>query len=869
MFAYKKRLSTWFVLVFFALQLLPFISKSVRPALAAPQTVTFQVSSGADDVNEVSTSFDAGSSTVWVGTGGSATASFSGFRFTNVTIPRNAQITSAAIELRSTQSQWLSVGYQLAAENTGNSAPFTTSSRPSARALTSAVVNHSSNVQWLSNTWYQTNDISTVVQEVVSRQDWSTGNSMSFVLRGNVGTWGRKFASSFEAGSLLAPRLVVTYEDAGGSSPTPTPMPSPSPTGTLTPTPTPSSTPSPTPMPSPSPGVSKTSFEVGLMGSDVIPHQIVRTSSDKIYMFGYVGDLSTQIKGYWTSAAGLPSGTADFDGETTLNESEGIISVEVSYDGANTIHVLTNTKGGKLKDYPFDLITNTFKPGIVIATGLPTNNTQVGTSGLSAMFSSDQALNIAYWSNGNHITYQSFSYDSTFNTLTGRTPATQLDGAESNNNANHPSMAISPVDSSVTVAWIVGTSGQGNIFSRVLSGGNWSAPVQVNTAPLWTSPNSGINIDQGPSMVIGANGTKYLTYIQDWENVNGTFIYGRVHFVSNSGSGWIDTALNVFTNDPAVSINDAGEIFVIGHGNPSNVSCQSMEDMCITKRDVNGVWSNPEVFAAKPAGGGFDTSPSVKWSVVGYNRPESIEFIFPNTIDGSYSNTTIYYGRIDSNSPTPTPSPTPTLTPSPTPSPSPSVTPTLTPSPTATLTPSPTPSPSPGLLTAQVSSANDDVNQINSTLDAGQSTVWLGNASGTSRTALRFNNVALPQGATITNAYLEVYSSQSQWQNMAFSIRGDNVGNSAAFSTSSLPSARVLTSAVVNHSSNISWNANTWYQLNNISSVVQEIVNRGDWTSGNSMSLILQGTGGNWARKFIRSYNGNAAQAPKLIITYQ
>lgn len=211
---------------------------------------------------------------------------------------------------------------------------------------------------------------------------------------------------------------------------------------------------------------------------------------------------------------------------------------------------------------------------------------------------------------------------------------------------------------------------------------------------------------------------------------------------------------------------------------------------------------------------------------------------------------------VSSPTPTPTPSPSPTPTPTPTPSPTPSSSPTPTPSPTATT------------ITRQVSSSSDDVNQVNNTLE-NTSILWIGNDSGTSLTAFRFTNMPIPQGATIINAYLEVYSPQSSWISLSFSIRGQNSGNSATFSTSSLPSSRPLTTAVVNHSSNVSWSANTWYQLNNISSIVQEIVNRGDWQSGNSMAIIMQGTGGNWARKFIRSYNANASQAPRLVVTYQ
>lgn len=221
------------------------------------------------------------------------------------------------------------------------------------------------------------------------------------------------------------------------------------------------------------------------------------------------------------------------------------------------------------------------------------------------------------------------------------------------------------------------------------------------------------------------------------------------------------------------------------------------------------------------------------------------------------------------SSPTPTPSPTPSSTPEPTVTPTPE--PSVTPEPTTTPEPTPTPSPTPAPITVirQVSASTDDVNQNGTTYNATSSTVWLGNYTGTSYTGLRFSNLSIPQGATITGAYLEVYSTQNQSSQISFLTRADNVANSATFSTNNRPSQRVLTSASVPYSSTASWSSNTWYQLNDISPVVQEIVSRQDWNSGNSISIIMQGTGSNSLRRFVRSYNGNSSQAPRLVVTYQ
>jgi len=155
---------------------------------------------------------DATSTTAWLGNGGNSTTSFTGLRFTGVNIPRNAQIQSAKVEVNSSASQWLSFGFILAADASGNSPVFSTTSRPSQRVLTTAKVTHSSDVSWAANTWYQLNEMAPVIQELVNRPDWAAGNSISVITNGTGGVWGRKFIRSFEGAAASAPRLIITYK---------------------------------------------------------------------------------------------------------------------------------------------------------------------------------------------------------------------------------------------------------------------------------------------------------------------------------------------------------------------------------------------------------------------------------------------------------------------------------------------------------------------------------------------------------------------------------------------------------------------------------------------------------------------------------
>jgi hypothetical protein len=213
----------------------------------------------------------------------------------------------------------------------------------------------------------------------------------------------------------------------------------------------------------------------------------------------------------------------------------------------------------------------------------------------------------------------------------------------------------------------------------------------------------------------------------------------------------------------------------------------------------------------------------------------------------------------------------PTLTP--TPIVLPTATRTSTPTPTRTVLPTATPTPSGSDLlgTFQVASGADDVNEDGTTFTAGGSTVWIGNASSTTAgyTGVRFQGVIVPRGAVITSAHLDVYQPAASWISTSLVLRAEASGNSAAFSTTSKPSQRTLGTMSLTFSDGSQWLAGTWHSLGEMPAVVQEVVNRADWQSGNALSLVLKGSGGTWARKFVTSYEGSAANAPRLTVTWR
>ncbi len=472
--------------------------------------------------------------------------------------------------------------------------------------------------------------------------------------------------------STLTPTLSATS--------TPTNSATPLPTNTLTAT----STFTPTATLEPA---APAAFAVGPGAVDVIPRQIVRASDDRVYLFAIKGNRSDRIESFWSRNPGLPGGTADFQAGPELGEPVIIISVDTAYDGLNTIHVLTNLSNGTLRDHPFDVSSHSFRPAITLAPntllGSPASAAtaiDIGTSGVSSMFDRAGRLNLLYWSTGSQITHLALNYDPLSNSFSKVSGPTRVDTLGTDN--NHPAAAVSPLDDSLTVAWVSGSSGAGKIFARTRSvDGVWGDAEQVNGADVWTSSYMGLNIDQGPSLVIDSVGVQHLAYI---ETSQPGYDYGRVHYVRSAGTGWVDQYAGFLSNDPALALDNQDNLFLLGHGDPADPACTSYNVMCVSQRAEDGTWSTFQLIASPPAGVTFDASVSVKWSVIGWNRPETIEFVFFST---PYATPTLYYGHLGNGVAIPTPvpgnSPTPTFTTSPTPSPTTAVTRT----PTVTRTP--------------------------------------------------------------------------------------------------------------------------------------------------------------------------------------
>jgi chitodextrinase len=178
-----------------------------------------------------------------------------------------------------------------------------------------------------------------------------------------------------------------------------------------------------------------------------------------------------------------------------------------------------------------------------------------------------------------------------------------------------------------------------------------------------------------------------------------------------------------------------------------------------------------------------------------------------------------------------------------------------------TMASSPPPPSGSQTLTFMIMTGNDDVYEdtgLNPLRNDSYFGFWdnVNESSG-----LRFANVNISKGATIANAFLTVRSVGDDDSNTTSAIiKGIASDNAAIFTTANRPSQGPFTSAAVG------WNSGPWSgginQVSpNIAPIIQQIVSRSNWQSGNALALAIvnNGTSVNADRGFLQYESGSPA----------
>jgi len=145
--------------------------------------------------------------------------------------------------------------------------------------------------------------------------------------------------------------------------------------------------------------------------------------------------------------------------------------------------------------------------------------------------------------------------------------------------------------------------------------------------------------------------------------------------------------------------------------------------------------------------------------------------------------------------------------------------------------------------------------------------------NGFQKIGLRFQNVYIPQGALISNAYIQFRSDEANSAFAEFLIFAENSGNAAPFDNGD----SLIVSARNTFPESIYWEPPAWTSASQtgpaqrtpeLNGLLQQITDRDDWTAGNDIVFKIEGTGVSLtdhnAKRVADSYEGKPEIPPTL-----
>ena len=175
----------------------------------------------------------------------------------------------------------------------------------------------------------------------------------------------------------------------------------------------------------------------------------------------------------------------------------------------------------------------------------------------------------------------------------------------------------------------------------------------------------------------------------------------------------------------------------------------------------------------------------------------------------------------------------------------------------------------PEIITS-VSHSSDDAFEVLGSVNTTSARIKLVEGLASLRTGLRFDDLNIPRGATITSAKIRFSSDGYNAVAASMSLHGIASGNVAQFSNSSSLSSLALTTAQVDWNTDNDWPVTSERVVSeDISPIIQEVVNRADWCGGNALGIVVDGSSASTgANRYIKSYDEGTGLSPELVVTY-
>lgn len=177
---------------------------------------------------------------------------------------------------------------------------------------------------------------------------------------------------------------------------------------------------------------------------------------------------------------------------------------------------------------------------------------------------------------------------------------------------------------------------------------------------------------------------------------------------------------------------------------------------------------------------------------------------------------------------------------------------------------------SPELITS-TSDGDDDAYEVNGNVNTWSDDLVLSNGTQTVVSGMRFTEMNIPQGATITSAYIRFTASRFNIADTRFTIRGELTPDATAFSDGNddLSGRDTTLNEIVWDGDNDFPGTDEVVTTPDITPVIQEVVDQGGWCGGQNLNILMEGTSNDAASgREARSYDRGRSGSPQLVVTY-
>jgi hypothetical protein len=169
-----------------------------------------------------------------------------------------------------------------------------------------------------------------------------------------------------------------------------------------------------------------------------------------------------------------------------------------------------------------------------------------------------------------------------------------------------------------------------------------------------------------------------------------------------------------------------------------------------------------------------------------------------------------------------------------------------------------------------VATGADDAQQVGTTMTVTGTTIGASLDATNEYVGIRFGSVNIPKGATITAAYMRVVPSGTGEDEPQVTIAGFAQDNTAAFTTtaSDITNRPITSNTVAWSSADLGATGASYHNTPSLVSIVQEIIDRSGWETGNAIGFRIQGGATTTRDLTIESYENTGNNPPQLYVEY-